>query len=89
MNFTCLLCFIASNAAVIGIKSKDLLILMHLHVFMQSQEVFCMVRMTFSIPDELKQRMDELPEVNWPEFFKQRLKEKVAVLKELKRRGEL
>ena len=48
-----------------------------------------MVRMTFSIPDELKQRMDELPEVKWPEFFKQRLTKKVAVLKELKRRGEI
>lgn len=37
-----------------------------------------MKRFTVSIPKDLKKRMDQMPEVNWPEVAKQ------AVLKKLK-----
>jgi len=48
-----------------------------------------MIRTTFSISKELKERLDKRPEVNWPEIFKQGLKEKVEQLKRLRARGEL
>ena len=59
---------------------------------MQSQEVLSMekiIRTTFSIPDELKKRMDKRPDVNWPEVFKQGLKKRLEVLEKLHARGEL
>jgi len=65
---------------------------MHLHTSMQSQEVLSMekiIRTTFSIPDELKKRMDKRPDVNWPEVFKQGLKKRLEVLERLHARGEL
>ena len=48
-----------------------------------------MVRMTFSIPDNLKKKLDSKPEVNWPEIFKEGLKKKLVVLEKLHARGEL
>lgn len=65
---------------------------MHLHTSMQSQEVLSMekiIRTTFSIPDELKKRMDKRPDVNWPEVFKQGLKKRLEALERLHARGEL
>jgi len=47
------------------------------------------VRMTFSIPKELKERMDKRPEVNWPEIFRQGLEKRLIVLEKLRNRGEL
>ncbi len=32
-----------------------------------------MATFTLSIPDELKKRLDEFPEINWAEYIKQRL----------------
>ncbi|MFH0752435.1 MAG: hypothetical protein V1914_02440 [archaeon] len=40
-----------------------------------------MSRITLSIPDELKERMDKMPEVDWSEVIRRGLKEKVAKLK--------
>jgi hypothetical protein len=48
-----------------------------------------LIRTTFSIPKELKERMDKRPEVNWPEVFKQGLIKKVEQLKKLRARGEI
>ena len=48
-----------------------------------------MIRTTFSIPKELKERLDKQPEVNWPEVFKQGLKKKLDKLERLRSRGEL
>ena len=65
---------------------------MHLHVFKQSLEVLKLekiIRTTFSIPDELKARLDKRPEVNWPEVIKQGLKKKLEALERLRARGEL
>jgi len=40
-----------------------------------------MSRITLSIPDELKKRMDKLPDVNWAEVIRQGLKRRVEKLK--------
>lgn len=47
------------------------------------------VRMTFSISDKLKKRLDKRPDVNWPEVFKEGLKKKLEVLEKLHARGVL
>jgi len=48
-----------------------------------------MIRTTFSIPKELKERLDKIPEINWPEVFKEGLRKKLEVLEKLRARGEL
>ena len=48
-----------------------------------------MVRMTFSIPDDLKKKLDSKPDVNWPEIFKEGLRKKLLVLEKLHARGEI
>ncbi len=45
-----------------------------------------MATFTVSIPDDLKKRMDEHPDINWPEYLKQRL---VVRMKEFKKFEEL
>lgn len=51
-----------------------------------------MTRMTFSISEELKERLDKHPDINWSEVAKKGLLEKLEKLKkfrELENRGEL
>ncbi len=48
-----------------------------------------MVRMTFSIPDELKKKLDQLQDINWSEIFKNGLKKKLEILEKLHAKGEL
>lgn len=48
-----------------------------------------MIRVTFSIPKELKERLDQRPDVNWPEVIKQGLRKRLDVLQKLRARGEL
>lgn len=51
-----------------------------------------MAKVTLSIPKELKEKLDKLPEVNWPEVFRRGIKKKIEQLKkfeELEARGEL
>jgi len=51
-----------------------------------------MATLTVSIPDELKKRMDEHPEVNWSAFLKERFAMKVEQLRkfeELVNNGEI
>lgn len=48
-----------------------------------------MVRMTFSISDDLKKKLDQQPDINWPEIFKQGLKNKLALLEKLHAKGVL
>ncbi|MEA3378374.1 MAG: hypothetical protein U9Q69_01920 [Nanoarchaeota archaeon] len=48
-----------------------------------------MKRITLSFPKELKDRMDAMPEVDWPEVIKAGLKKKLDVLLKLRARGEL
>jgi hypothetical protein len=47
---------------------------------------------TVSIPKELKERLDKNKQVNWPEYLKQRLSERLDEFKrfeELKNKGKL
>jgi hypothetical protein len=51
-----------------------------------------MASLTVSIPDELKKELDKHPEINWPEYLKERFEIKVKQLRkfeELANRGEL
>lgn len=51
-----------------------------------------MVNMTLSVPKELKDRMDEFPEINWSEVARQAFKDKVKdmfFLKEFKSKSRL
>ena len=51
-----------------------------------------MTRITLSIPDELKKKLDQHPEVNWPELFRKALQTKVEKLKifeKLVQQGEI
>jgi len=48
-----------------------------------------MVRITFSIPDEMKKKLDSRSDVNWPEVFKEGLRKKLETLEQLRARGVL
>ena len=45
--------------------------------------------MTFSIPIDLKKKLEERSDINWPEIFKQGIKNKLKTLEKLHARGEL
>ena len=48
-----------------------------------------MVRMTFSIPDDLKKKIDKRPDINWSEIFIQGIKKKLDTLEKLNAKGEI
>lgn len=51
-----------------------------------------MATFTISIPEELKKRIDEHPEINWAEYLKQKFIERMIEFKkfeELKNKGRL
>jgi len=51
-----------------------------------------MATFTISIPEELKKKMDEHPEINWAEYLKQRFEQRIKELRkfeELKNSGKL
>ncbi len=51
-----------------------------------------MATFTLSIPEELKKKMDEHPDINWAEYLKKRFMERMIEFKkfeELKNRGKL
>lgn len=73
-------------------KPKDLNISTHLRLSTQICEVLKMKRFTVSVPKELKEELDSIPDINWPEVVKEGLREKLAKLeklKELENKGEL
>jgi hypothetical protein len=43
-----------------------------------------MERMTFSVPDSLKRRMDARPDINWPQVFKEGIIKRVEEFERLK-----
>ena len=43
-----------------------------------------MTNITLSIPDELKEEMNEFPEINWSEVARSSIKQKIADLKFLR-----
>lgn len=51
-----------------------------------------MPTLTLSIPMELKKKIEEFPEVNWPEVLKSRLQKRAEALlrfEKMRERGEL
>ena len=51
-----------------------------------------MPTLTLSIPEELKNKMDSMSEVNWPEVLKSRIRKRAEALlkfEEKRKRGEL
>jgi hypothetical protein len=48
-----------------------------------------MYRLTISVPDELKVKMDAKPEVNWVEIIRRGIMAKLEKLEKLRERGEL
>ena len=56
---------------------------------MQLHEVEKMERLTLSIPDGLKEKLDAMPHINWPEVMKQGIKKKLEALEKLRARGEI
>lgn len=49
-----------------------------------------MAKLTLSVSKELKERMDSLPEVNWPEVLRRRLRarlDKLMKFEELQSKG--
>ena len=58
----------------------------------KNQEKQKQTTFTVSIPDDLKKRMDDMPEINWPEYLKKRLEIRLQQVKkfdELMRRGDI
>ena len=48
-----------------------------------------MIRMTFSIPNELKKKLEKRSDINWSEIFKQGIKNKLEILERLHEKGEI
>ena len=48
-----------------------------------------MVRMTFSISNDLKKKLDSKPDINWPEVLKEGLKRRLDLLEKLHAKGEI
>jgi len=44
-----------------------------------------MPRITLAIPDELKNKLDQHPDIRWSEIFRTTLQKKVALLKKLEK----
>ncbi len=61
-------------------------------MFIQNLVYTKMATFTVSIPEDLKQRIDEYPEINWAEYLKKKLESRMKELKkfeELKNSGKL
>ena len=54
-----------------------------MHSFMQM--VLFMKRFTISIPEDLKNEMDSLPDINWVQVAKESIQKKVEMLNEFER----
>lgn len=48
-----------------------------------------MKRFTINIPQELKQKIDKMPQVNWPEIAKEGILKQLDKVEKLTSRGEL
>jgi hypothetical protein len=48
-----------------------------------------MKRITLSIPDDLKKKMDSKPEINWPAVIRQGLGKRLEQLEKLRENGEI
>ena len=51
-----------------------------------------MPTLTISVPEDLKKKMDAMPEVNWPEVLKRRLEKRADLLlkfEEMRKGGKI
>ena len=83
---------VGNLALAIKAKSKGLNIYTNYSVYTKIKYMNKMVTFTISIPEELKKKIDEHPEINWAEYLKKRFVERMAELKkfeELKSRGKI
>jgi hypothetical protein len=48
-----------------------------------------MERITFSIPDDMKRRLDARQDINWPQVFKQGIEKRLNTLESMKAKGKL
>ena len=48
-----------------------------------------MVRITFSLSDDVKKKIDGRSDVNWSEVFKEGLRKKLETLEQLRAKGAL
>lgn len=62
---------------------------MHIHINMKLHEVMQMVRMTFSISDDLKKKLETRPDINWSEIFITGIKKKLETIEKLHAKGEI
>ncbi len=63
---------------------------MQLHNYMQMGN--SMKRFTISVPDDLKQELDSMPDINWAEVARKGIEDKLKRLEKfevLEKRGEL
>ncbi len=61
-------------------------------LYIDIKELVTVSTITVSIPNEMKKRMDEFPEVNWPEVLKTRLMKRAEALlkfEQKRRKGEI
>ena len=61
-------------------------------VYTKIKHIHNMVTFTISIPEELKKKIDEHPEINWAEYIKKRFEERIREFKkfeELKSSGKI
>ena len=48
-----------------------------------------MVRMTFSISEDIKKKLDNIKDINWSEVFKEGLEKKLELLEKLHIKGDI
>lgn len=63
---------------------------MHLHTYMQERDI--VKRYTISVSDELKEKLDAIPDINWAFVAKEGIEKKLSSLEKfemLERNGEL
>ena len=56
-----------------------------MHIITLLNEVMIMVTMTLAVPERMKQRMEEFPEINWSEVARQAIRQKIRDLEFLQR----
>jgi len=56
----------------------------YIHIQLKSTKMIKMANLTLSIPNELKERMEKFPEINWSEVARDSIKKKIAQLNFLK-----
>lgn len=53
---------------------------------MQKKDV---IRTTFALPSNLKEKLDTQPGINWPEIIRKNVEEKLEQLEKLQEKGEI